>query len=175
MLTVNNSITGASADPEGFTNAPLRLAKSVQLHAPQDTVFALVADHERVPELFPWVQCVTVDNSRARIRGGLGARRACNFGNGLVLEEVIVGWEPSRMYAYAGVEETHPFGMKGHVGLVTCEQQSDGQSILTWRHYFDHPNPQAMQEKMECSFKQAVQSLIKRFGGKLLDTYINFK
>ena len=157
------------------TQAPLRLARSAWLKASQEKVFWLVSNPEALSKLIPWVRSVMMDNSQAVVEGGVGARRCCNFGNGLVLEETIVSWHPPSMYAYACVEETNPFGLTGHLGLVTCEADSAEETILTWRHYFDHPNPAAMQEKMEDSLSMTMQTLLNRFGGRVLETYANFK
>ncbi len=157
------------------TQAPLRLARSAWLKASQEKVFGLVSHHEELSKLIPWVRSVTMDNSQAAVEGGVGARRCCNFGNGLVLEETIVAWYPPYMYAYACAEETNPFGLTGHLGLVICEADGAKETILTWRHYFNHPNPAVMQEKMEGSLSLTMQTLLNRFGGRLLETYANFK
>ncbi|MDX1523713.1 MAG: SRPBCC family protein [Anaerolineae bacterium] len=175
MSAQNEPIVIAGLNITTLTLAPLRLVKSVWLRASQDKVFSVVADHQQLTELLPWVDSVTIDSSAAEVEGGIGTKRTCNFGNGLVLEEEIVGWNPPRMYAYQGVEATHPFGMKGHVAVVICEAQADHTMTLTWQHYFDHANPAAMQERMDDGMTCVMQRLIKRFGGKLLESYLNFK
>lgn len=174
FITDDSPITGGF-DISQITKAPLRLAKSIWLKASQEKIFAIVSNHTELPSLFPWVQSVTVESSQAEVEGGVGARRCCNFGNGLVLEETIVGWNPPQMYAYSCQDETNPFGLRGHLGLVTCQTDAEGGTILTWRQYFDHPNPQAMVEKMDGSLSGAIQKLIDRFGGKVLETYSNIK
>ena len=156
-----------------FTKAPLRLLQSVWLKAPQEKIFSMVSTPNELVKLFPWIQSVSVD--KAGVEGSLGARRCCNFGNGMVLEETIVGWNPPHMYAYTCHDEINPFGLKGHLGLVTCQIGVEDGATLTWRQYFDHPNPQAMVEKIDGSLSMAIQKLMNRFGGNLLETYSNIK
>ena len=155
------------------TEAPLRLAKSVWLRASQEKIFAIVSSPIEMPRLFPWVQNVTVDSSQAEVEGGVGTRRCCNFGEGMVLEETIVGWNPPRMVAYRCQDETNPFGLRSHLGLVTCRVKAEEGTILTWRQYFDHPNPPEMVEKLDNSLSIAFQRLVDRFGGSLLEHYLN--
>ncbi len=82
------------------TKAPLRLAKSTWLRATPTAIFNVVPDHAELGQLFPWIHKVTIDTSKAP-DGGVGTRRCCDFGDGLVLEEVIVAWKPPQMYAFA--------------------------------------------------------------------------
>ena len=59
--------------------------------------------------MFPWIQSVSLDSGQADVDDGVGVRRCCNFGTGLVLEETIVGWNPPHLYAYACEDESNPF------------------------------------------------------------------
>ncbi|MFC1975699.1 SRPBCC family protein [Chloroflexota bacterium] len=170
----NGSIIGGLGITN-FTTAPLRLVQSVWLKVSQEKIFFIVSNPQEWSRLFPWVQSVTVDSRQAEVEGGVGARRCCNFGNGMVLEETIVAWNPPHMYAYSCQDETNPFGLKDHLGLVTCQADAEAGTILTWRQYFAHPNPQAMVEKMDGSLSMAILKLINRFNGRLLETYSNIK
>ena len=152
-----------------LTVAPLRLEKKTRLSAPPAVIFELLSNHEKWPSLFPWVNAVRIDNSNAVIKNGLGARRICNFGNNMVLEEIIVGWNPPRSYAYGVLDETHPFGMIGHVGVVICEADRDNTAELAWQHYFDHPNLDAMLQQLDSTMSMAMNSLLDRFGGESLE------
>ncbi|MEM7537605.1 MAG: hypothetical protein AAF639_35875 [Chloroflexota bacterium] len=169
-----------------WTPAPLQLEKVVRLDWPMVCVFDLVANHKIWPKIFPWLQDVVVDNTHAIVKNGLGARRRCNFGNGMILEEVIIGWHPPQMYAYASLDDNHPFGMTSHVGVLSCgnallddvEQNASGdvgstQTTLTWRHYFHHLNPAAMQTQLNQSLDAAIQGLIGCCGGKVQSTTYN--
>jgi hypothetical protein len=108
------------------------------------------------------MHAVTVDNRNAVEPNGLGAKRRCHFGNGMVLEEVIVGWQPPLRYAYRGIDETHPFGMIGHLGIIECRPQGHSTRLI-WKHYFEHSNPAAMLKKLDASVLMALDSLHDRF------------
>lgn len=157
-----------------LTSAQLQYQKVARLDAPQSIVFEALASHKQWPNLFPWVQAVSVDNSRALVPNGLGARRTCYFGNNLMLEELIVGWHPPHAYAYAGLEESHPFGMRNHVGIIRCKLQ-DNRTILSWQHYFEHCNLAAMLQQLDGTMTAVIQNLIDFFGGKLLKTHSTIK
>ncbi|MDJ0752808.1 MAG: SRPBCC family protein [Ardenticatenaceae bacterium] len=148
-----------------WIQAPLQLEKTAELNWPAACVFDLLADHKKWPRLFPWLTGIQVDNTHALIADGLGARRICHFGNGMVLEEVIVSWDPDRSYAYAGIDDSHPFGMTDHVAVVTCEPVGQ-QTYLSWVHYFHHPNPPAMREQLKETMNAVMESLINNCGGR---------
>ena len=148
-----------------WTNAPMQLEKVAQLNWPSDCLFDLMANHNKWPRIFPWLTDVTIDNSQAIIEDGLGAVRTCDMGNGMVLEEVIVGWQPPNMYAYAGLDQTHPFGMQRHVGVIICEPIDSETTRLRWQHYFNHANSAAMRDQLDSSLSAAMQSLINNCGG----------
>jgi uncharacterized protein YndB with AHSA1/START domain len=145
-----------------WTSAPLQLKRSVALQARPGVVFATLTDPEQMCDLFSWMHAVGVDNHDASEPNGVGAKRRCHFGNGMVLEEVIVGWEPPTRYAYLGVDETHPFGMTGHLGTIECQPDGTG-TRLVWSHYFEHANPEAMLEQLSASIEMAINSLVERF------------
>lgn len=167
MLTAQiTTLLEGSFNLQQWTQAPLQMEKSAILNWPADCVFCLLTDHSRWPRIFPWLEAVTIDNSQAIIKNGLGAKRICDMGNGMLLEEIIVGWQPTRMYAYAGLDESHPFGMRGHVSVISFDAVDNGRSRLTWQHYFDHANPVAMRDHLDSSMEAAMQSLIKNCGGE---------
>lgn len=112
--------------------------------------------------IFTWIHEVYIDNEHAITPGGLGARRSSYFGNGLVLNEIIVGWQPPFRYAYQGVELAHPFGMFGHLAIVECYRRGS-RTQLIWKHYFNHLNPQAMLEQLTASMEMVVDRMQNRF------------
>ena len=90
----------------------------------------------------------------------VGALRTCMLSNGLVLEEEIVDWQPPHGYTYRGIDATHPFGMRGHVGVLSSASARHG-SRLVWQQYFDHSNVPAMREQMEQSMATAIEAMQK--------------
>ena len=145
-----------------WTSAPLRLETATRFDAPPRSIFSSLTDPEQMCNVFSWMHDISVDNRAAAEPNGLGARRYCHFGNGMVLEEIIVGWEPPHRYAYRGVDETHPFGMIGHLGTIDCLPDREG-TLLLWKHYFDHSNPVAMLHQLRASVQMALDSLVVQF------------
>lgn len=154
-------------DIDKLTVAPLQGAKSVCLSAPPEAVFAVVSDHARLNELVPGLGSVKVIAPLEEATNGEGTVRYCDFGNNMVNEEKVVLWNPPLAYGYSS-KENGPFGFRGHLGLVTCEPDGQGNTILTWRQYFQHDDVAAMQDRIENSLGGIVQNLINRFGGEKL-------
>lgn len=80
-----------------------RLDLQTEVDAPQQQVWDLVSDHERVPEwVTRWVRRVTVRTPGAAHRNGLGAIRGLKVaGWPEALEEVVMFEAPHR-YQYEG-------------------------------------------------------------------------
>ena len=165
LVTDISTLRVGEFDAAHLTSAPLRLEKTARLNAPPDVVFEALSNHEKWPELFPWISTVRIDNSHAIIENGLGARRICNFGNNMTLEEIIVGWNPPESYAYAVLDATHPFGMIGHVGVVSCGSGAENTTELVWQHYFNHPNLAVMLQQLDGTMSLVIRNLIDRFNG----------
>ena len=166
LVTDMAALQAGQFDAAQLTSAPLRLEKTAKLYAPQAVTFEALSNHEKWPELFPWISAVRIDNSQAVIPNGLGARRICNFGNNMTLEEIIVGWHPPESYAYAVLDETHPFGMTGHVGVVSCRPGEADTTDLAWQHYYNHPNLDVMLQQLDGTMSMVITHLVDRFGGE---------
>ena len=145
-----------------WTSAPLRLEKVAWFPVEPVVVFARLTEPDQMCRIFSWMHDITTDNTNAVQPNGLGAKRRCHFGNGMMLEEVIVGWEPPTRYAYRGVDETHPIGMLGHLGIIECQPRESG-TILVWKHYFDHSNPAAMLQQLSASIQMGIDSMHESF------------
>jgi hypothetical protein len=163
------NLTDAPFKLAQWTSAPMQLEMAAQLQWPINCVFELLSNHEKWPRIFPWLQDVTVDNTYALIKNGLGAKRTCHLNNNMVLDEMIVGWQPVQFYAYAGFDEMHPFGMVRHVSILFFQPDNEA-TILTWQHFFKHANPTAMQTQLDNSMSAAFQSLLTNCGGEMLYT-----
>lgn len=161
---MNKAVAVARWNPKEWTQAPLRLEIQLVLPAPSHLVFASLTDPEEMCAIFAWMHKVVVDHQTIDTLQvyGLGTKRRCFFGNGMVLEEVIVGWEPPLRYAYLGVDATHPFGMVGHLGIIICNPHGTETELLI-QHYFDHPNPPAMCQQLEISLQQGLERMQERF------------
>ena len=140
-------MNGQHFDVSEWTAAPLQLISKECFSASAETIFESMTDPHLMCSIFPWMDRVTITPNESRQSNGLGSMRRCQFGNGMVLEEEIIGWWPPNGFAFRGIDHSHPFGMRGHVGHITWQQLTDG-CHLTWKHYFDHSNPEAMREQL---------------------------
>ena len=59
--------------------------------------------------------------------------------------------------------------MIGHVGVVDCEASGDNTAELVWQHYFNHPNLDVMLQQLDSTMSMAMNSLLDRFDGELLE------
>ncbi len=146
-----------------WTIAPLQISLTATLDTSTDVAFHALSDPVMMCRVFPWMDSVVVDSSSTGPYG-VGAVRTCALDNGLVIEEEIIGWQPPHGYAYRGFDETHPFGMLGHVGVLSFESAANGCE-LTWQQYFSHANIPAMREQLQQSMQAAMDRLVQRFGG----------
>jgi uncharacterized protein YndB with AHSA1/START domain len=147
-------------DISRWTVAPLQITLTAMINAAPDVVFQAFSDPEIMCQVFSWVDRVTVVPPAANGTQAVGALRTCMLSNGLVLEEEIVDWQPPHGYTYRGIDATHPFGMRGHVGALSFVSAKHGCQFR-WQHYFDHSNVPAMREQMKQSMAAAVKAVQK--------------
>ena len=141
-----------------WTSAPLQITLTAVIDAAPDVVFQAFSDPEMMCQVFSWVDGVTIMPPAANGAQAVGALRRCMLINGLVLEEEIVDWRPPYGYTYRGIDATHPFGMRGHVGVLSSAPAKHG-SRLVWQQYFEHSNAPAMREQMEQSMAAAIKTV----------------
>lgn len=132
-----------------WTAAPLQLTSEERFSTSAEAIFQALTDPGIMCRIFPWMDTIDVSKNAAdgQTKMGLGSVRRCQFGNGMVLEEIIIGWCPPTGFAFKGVDHNHPFGMRGHVATLHFDEDKDGCQ-LTWKHYFDHSNPAAMRDQL---------------------------
>jgi hypothetical protein len=151
-------------DTTQWTTAPLQIALTANFKGSPNVVFHALSDPEMMCQVFSWVDRVTVVPPASSSVFAVGALRTCLMSNGLILEEEIVDWQPPLGYAYRGIDATHPFGMRGHVSVLSFTPAECGCQFI-WRQYFEHSNVPAMREQMEQSMAAAIDVLLGRFGG----------
>lgn len=161
-----------------WTDAPLRVATEALINTDPEPLFRALSDPDQMCRLFPWMQHVSVESIKGSVRNrplaGNGADpaghqmiRRCHFGNGMVLEEAIVSWHPPHQLAYRGIDETHPFGMIGHVGIVLFTPDQIA-TRLNWQQFFHHSNPDAMCAQIGANMEMALETLIELYGGGIV-------
>lgn len=91
-------------------------------------------------------------------------------GQGIVHREIIRWYEPNRSYASSG-EKGNPFGVTNDLSLVTAEPSKAG-TILTWDSYYDAPDLAVLKSELQQAHADIADNLISRFGGKVIERYV---
>lgn len=123
-----------------YTSAPLQMTKAVELPASPEEVFATLADYTAMPEWFPGMSSVSVDNAGAQLENGAGAVRVCSFGPQSMTEDIVLFDAPHKL-GYA-IRDGNFMGMSNHFALVTVESKG-ASSLLGWHQFFNHPDSEA--------------------------------
>lgn len=152
-----------------FTSAPLRYRLRVELAAPVPEVWALVGDHERLPEYSEGIERVVVVDGRAT--------RVCHFrprdgaAAGIVLREII-RWESPQVGYSTSADPGNEFGLTNDLSLVTVAT-TPRETMFTWEQYYDHPDLPAMRADFDQGLTDVGQRLVARFGGRLVERYVD--
>lgn len=146
---------------DDYTRAPLQMTKMVRLEAAPGAVFSKLADYTKMPDWFPGMTEVGTDNAAAETENGEGAVRVCSFDPGQIMTEDIVRFDPPDTLAYA-IRDGNFMGVSGHLALVTIESE-DGGSLVTWRQFFEHPDPDAFNAQGGAMLEGALDNLRHHF------------
>jgi len=122
------------AQPAGWVeHAPIVAEATVEIAAPPERVWAVIADHERWPAWFPGV-------SRVEITGGdgigLDATRRVTLRGGTRFDERIIIWEPGHAFGFT-VVAMRPRVFRSLNERVTLDDLGDGRTRVTYRQGFD--------------------------------------
>jgi hypothetical protein len=155
-----------------FTTAPLRHRWQVELNASVPEVWALVGQHARLPEYSEGIASVEVESTPA------GAQtRVCHFrspdgsGPGPTLREKV-RWEGAGVGYATSAEPDNAFGLSNTLSLVTV-QPSPAGTLFTWEEYYDSADLPASRASYEDGFADIAERLIARFGGRVVERYID--
>lgn len=171
--------TTALPTADKFVTSPLRTSLKLELNAPVSEVWAMVGNPKRMPEYSAGLRKVDAQHDGS----GNCTGYICHFipaekgGQETVHTEIMKWYEPNRGLASVA-EEPNVFGLQQSLGLITFETQGS-KTILKWDIHFNAENQEAI--KMNISvFEQSLntdiaQNLIKKFGGKVLESYIEGK
>lgn len=86
----------APKDLDWIERAPFSFSGTATTTASPETVFAVLADHERWPEWFPVIRKTVVIGPA---REGVGMRRVTTLPGGK-LEELFIAWDPGERLAF---------------------------------------------------------------------------
>jgi hypothetical protein len=162
-----------------WVTSPLRNRIKLELDAPISQVWALVGDPTKMPSYSFGLQKVDTKTDGT----GKCTEYTCHFKPTEAGEQEIVHtakmvwYEPNKGWASLD-EEPNAFGLKQSLTLITFYQK-DNTTILNWAMHFDCEN-QEMLQMNSSSLEQALnndiaQRLIDKFGGKVIESFVNGK
>ncbi|MGH9275469.1 MAG: SRPBCC family protein [Acidimicrobiales bacterium] len=111
---------------EWAPSAPVQNVARAHSSASPDAVFAVIADQEAWPAWFPRLKSVTVSPGPL----GVGSRRTVRL-PGLAVDEVVIGWEPGRLFAFTGVA-VRPYVFSELVEQCVLDPTDDGGTDIAW-------------------------------------------
>ena len=156
-----------------FTSSPLRNRLRLELNAPVPRVWELLGDLSRFPEYSSGLERVEVVQNE----DGRCVEYTCHFkpveidGESLsaVSRDVMRWYEPER--GYLSVEVEGDAGTEGAVAFTTLEPTSAGTRI-DYEMYYDSQDLETMKAHLDEVFVDMADRLIARFGGRVLDRYV---
>jgi hypothetical protein len=155
-----------------FTSIPLRNRLRLELEAPVSEVWDLVGDLARFPEYSSGLERVEVKHDD----DGRCMEYTCYFkpvaegAEGAVSRDVVKWYEPNRGYLSVEVDES--WGGGGTVALTRLDPVPAGTRVTCDMH-FDAEDLDAMKAHMdEEVFADIADSLIARFGGKVIERHV---
>ncbi|GAA3638402.1 hypothetical protein GCM10022397_24900 [Flavivirga jejuensis] len=164
-------------DASQFVTSPLRNRIKLQLNAPIPEIWALVGKLDRMPEYSSGLKKVDAtydaDNKCTNY--------TCHFfpmeegGDVTTHSETIKWYEPNIGFA-SKAHEPNLLGLQEALSIITFKDKGE-HTVLQWETYFTAENEEMIQMNI-MGFEQALnidiaQNLIKKFGGKVLESYIN--
>jgi hypothetical protein len=154
-----------------FTSIPLRNRLRLELEAPVSEVWELMGDLSRFPEYSEGLERVdaTVDEE------GRCTEYTCYFkpveegAEGAVSRDVMKWYEAER--GYLSVEVDGDSGTETTVAFMTVSPIPGGSRVTFDMHY-DAEDLDAMKAHMDEVFADMARRLIDRFGGKVIERYV---
>src|SRR5262245_26862430 len=171
--TQNASAVAEAPSPSAFTSSPLRNRLRLELDASVSRVWDLLGDLSRFPEYSMGLERVEAKTDEK----GSCIEYTCYFrpvevdGDALhaVSRDVMRWYEPHR--GYLSVEVDGDAGTEGAVAFVTLDPTSDGTRV-TYQMYYDAEDLDTMKAQLDAVFADMADRLIARFGGKVVDRYV---
>lgn len=166
------TVTGVPS-PSEYTSSPLRNRLRIELDAPVSEVWELLGDLSRFPEYSAGLERVDV----VQDENGRCLEYMCHFkpievdGESLsaVSRDVMKWYEPHR--GYLSVETAGDAGTEGAVAFTTLEPTSAGTRI-DYGMYYGSQDLDTMKAQLDEVFVDMADRLIARFGGRVLDRYV---
>lgn len=151
---------------DGQTTAPLQVLRSVTLEEKPKKIFSYLANAENWPGWFEFVGSVRTDSSDAKRQGRAGTVRHFSLLDGGTISERIVAFSEPEHLAWS-IQPDNAFGLEKHLGVLSLQAISDGRTVLTWSHYFDHPQADPVGSQIGAGVEGALEHFRQRFGGEI--------
>jgi uncharacterized membrane protein len=167
-----STATGAPS-PSEFTSSPLRNRLRLELDAPVSEVWELLGDLTRFPEYSAGLDRVEAQVDDA----GRCVEYTCYFkpveieGESVsaVSRDVMKWYEPNR--GYLSVEVDGDTGAEGTVAFTTLESTPAGTRV-DFHMYYESQELDTVKAQLDEVFVDMADQLITRFGGRVLDRYV---
>lgn len=118
---------------ERFTDARLRVHRSISIQATGDTIWALLNDHTRGHEWLPAVKFIESIAVSGADHDGVGASHIAVYGSGDRIEERVVYAESNSVWAY---QAAFPSMVKEHLAVMQITESSPGECVVDFFAYF---------------------------------------
>ena len=102
-----------------------------ELPATPSEVFAVIGDHRALPRWIPGLRQVEVDDSGAKLPGGVGTRRTLRMLVGPPGVEVVTAFDPPARIAYGATDESLRGLCTQHAAELSCVPTERG-TRLRW-------------------------------------------
>jgi Polyketide cyclase / dehydrase and lipid transport len=155
-----------------FTSIPLRNRLRLELDAPVSEVWELIGDLSRFPEYSAGLERVDAkhDDDGRCVEYTCYFKPAQEGAEGAVSRDVMKWYEPNR--GYLSVEVDGSWGGGNTVALTTLDPIPAGTRVTCDMH-FDAEDLDAMKTHMDAEvFADIADNLIARFGGKVIERYV---
>lgn len=158
-----------------FITSPLRNRIQLQLSRPVSEVWALVGDPGKMPEYSSGLQAVETKKDR----DGSCTEYTCHFKpleqgqSGIIHRSKINWYEQNKGWASID-EEPNSYGLKNSITLITMEPVEEG-TLLTWNQHYDAADLEWNKAGFEYALTDIADRLIKRFGGRLIENFVEGK
>jgi hypothetical protein len=135
---------------EWIENAPVRVAARAESTASPESVFAVLADHERWPEWMPSVRKVAVIGDQ---REGVGARRRVVV-PGMTIDEEFIAWDPGARWAFTAYD-VRPRFTRALLEDCILTPLPNGGTAISYTMYLDPPPPMRVPLTLAIPFMRA--------------------
>ena len=172
-------VTTERPTAEKFVTSALRNRIKLELNAPVSAVWAIAGDPGRMPEYSGGLEKVDTKKDSS----GNCSAYTCYFkpieagGQSIVHHVKMVWYEPNKGWASID-EEPNAFGLQQSLSLQTFEA-NDNKTILTWSMHFNSENEESLKANVsaleQALNKDIAQNLIKKFGGRIVESYVEGK